>query len=195
MTESLKDLEELKSVRSTLSAQLGEFEAEYLSLMREWFCGRLSKLQLDENVRTILTPQSIHLHNLFVLKLICFCRRVCKTVVGKLTCPPQLKSDEAKLQDATPKIKDRKRKLETLESAAELNQMVSPNLIENKLSWRQEEIDRIQVFSDKNEIKNPKIDIDPAVKQTEGIVGRVYISLWEHGLDTVTHDCVVIILK
>ncbi|XP_075257946.1 transcriptional adapter 1-like isoform X2 [Convolutriloba macropyga] len=191
--------DELNQLRKELSNCLGEYESEYQSLMREWFGGRLSKVQLDENIRAILSPHNVCKHNFFLIKLFSFCRQMSISAIERLNgdgLPEANAFDES--DSNSPQSK--KLKVDLLKAAAESNRaklLESTAPIEGRTSWKQNTINRILPIAEKSDIKgaNRSENEAQAMKQTEGIVGRLYISLWEHGLHTVTHECVLVILK
>jgi len=206
MDDSAKLVEELNRLRLELVVCLKDSEHEYQALMREWFAGRLSKVQLEENVRVIIPPREICKHNLFTMKLIAFCREMSKKAVQNIhdTYHPSQVEQHIVSETGSKVVTEdspqsKKRKLSQLKAAAaDLQEKIQESTVtfESRESWKESVNNRIPSIIDKTDTKGPRVDHDSmTMKQTEGIVGRVYISLWEHGLHTVTHECVLVILK
>ena len=69
----MENLEVLTQMRHQLSQQLGDNEAEYLALMSEWFSGRITRAQIDENLTHLFSSDNAALHNRFMLQIFSHC--------------------------------------------------------------------------------------------------------------------------
>ena len=82
---------ELSSTRRKLFDLLGEQQQAYLDHLKSWFRKRCSKEEFDAAARRLLSPESVHLHNQFLLALL----NKCQTLVNISPCPPLAKPDQA----------------------------------------------------------------------------------------------------
>jgi transcriptional adapter 1 len=78
---------ELSSTRRKLFDVLGDNQQQYLDHIRNWFRKRCTKEEFDSAARKLLTPESVHLHNQFLLAVL----NKCQTLVNISPCPPLAK--------------------------------------------------------------------------------------------------------
>lgn len=69
---------ELSSTRRKLFDMLGENQMHYTDQLKNWFRKRCSKEDFDTAARKMLTPESVHLHNQFLLAVL----NKCQTLVN-----------------------------------------------------------------------------------------------------------------
>ena len=86
---------ELSSTRRALFEVLGDNQQQYLDYIKNWFRKRCTKEEFDSAARKLLTPESVHLHNQFLLAVL----NKCQTLVNISPCPPL-----AKLETQSPNI-------------------------------------------------------------------------------------------
>ncbi len=251
-------LKSLLLIRNELSLKLGQNEPEYQALMREWFSGRLTKMQLDENVKVVLSNENMQLHNIFVIKLFRVCQKMsrqvdqdfrrnqrspnCDQICGDVTSgsnSPAANQEHQRFDDVRIRISrenENNAKFDLMVATADQFYEETPQPKKAKISsdspaclesvtcddfestssceneekfylrrsesWRDEVLPRLPTFSShrsdavyQSQLKNECMGHEVSQTQTEGLVGRLYVGLWEHGLDTVTHDCVLLIFK
>ena len=82
---------ELSSTRRKLFDMLADQQQAYLDHLKSWFRKRCSKEEFDAAARRLLSPESVHLHNQFLLALL----NKCQTLVNISPCPPLAKPDLA----------------------------------------------------------------------------------------------------
>lgn len=78
---------ELSSTRRALFDVLGDNQQQYLDYIKNWFRKRCTKEEFDSAARKLLTPESVHLHNQFLLAVL----NKCQTLVNISPCPPLAK--------------------------------------------------------------------------------------------------------
>lgn len=90
---------ELSSTRRRLFEMLGESQGAYIEQMKNWFRKRCSKEEFDSAARKLLTPDSVHLHNQFLLAIL----NKCQTLVN-ITPGPSLVKAEASPLPSNPEL-------------------------------------------------------------------------------------------
>jgi len=80
---------ELSSTRRRLFEALGENQHQYLDHIKTWFRKRCTKEEFDTAARKLLTTESVHLHNQFLLAVL----NKCQTLVNISPCPTLTKVD------------------------------------------------------------------------------------------------------
>ena len=90
---------ELSSTRRRLFEMLGDSQAAYTDQMKNWFRKRCSKEEFDSAARKLLTPESVHLHNQFLMAIL----NKCQTLVN-ITPGPTIVKTEASPLPPTPDL-------------------------------------------------------------------------------------------
>ena len=73
---------ELSSTRRLLFDMLGENQAAYTEHMKNWFRKRCTKEEFDSTARKLLTPESVHLHNQFLMAILKKCQTLANITPG-----------------------------------------------------------------------------------------------------------------
>lgn len=84
---------ELSSARRKLQGALGESQHEYFRQMKLWFRKRISKDDFDIEARKLLSMDSSHLHNEFLLAIL----NKCQTLANFTPAPPKTLASTAEL--------------------------------------------------------------------------------------------------
>jgi len=90
---------ELSSTRRRLFDMLGDSQAAYIEQMKSWFRKKCSKEEFDSAARKLLTPESVHLHNQFLMAIL----NKCQTLVN-ITPGPTLVKAEASPLPSNPEL-------------------------------------------------------------------------------------------
>jgi len=90
---------ELSSTRRRLFEMLGESQGAYIEQMKNWFRKRCTKEEFDSAARKLLTPESVHLHNQFLMAIL----NKCQTLVN-ITPGPTLVKAEASPLPSNPEL-------------------------------------------------------------------------------------------
>ena len=83
----------LLNLRSQLSLHLGDNEAEYQALLREWFSGRITRIQIDESVRQLFSFDGVALHNRFMLEIFSHCQNLSNNFEENLCFKPRMATE------------------------------------------------------------------------------------------------------
>ena len=126
---------ELSSTRRQLFDSLGDNQHQYLDHIKNWFRKRCTKEEFDSAARKLLSPESVHLHNQFLLALL----NKCQTLVNISPCPPLAKLEPQSSNipellspskfDVTDRLKKGKIKRKSKPNRASLEHRFQPVLV------------------------------------------------------------------
>eukprot|EP00092_Neocalanus_flemingeri_P024308 GFUD01026364.1.p1 GENE.GFUD01026364.1~~GFUD01026364.1.p1 ORF type:complete len:333 (+),score=124.74 GFUD01026364.1:44-1042(+) len=189
---------ELSSTRRKLFDMLGDSQATYTEQMKNWFRKKCSKEEFDSAARKLLTPDSVHLHNQFLLAIL----NKCQTLVNITPGPTIAKVDPSplpsnpdllsptKLDGSADRLKKGKIKRKTKPNRPQLEHRFqavsvsscSPDVTSSPASLTKEE-KGLQFCA--REKTMPDISL---------IHGRLLVAAWEEGLEGVEEEAVAITL-
>ena len=93
---------ELSSARRKLQSALGESQHEYFRQMKLWFRKRISKDDFDIEARKLLSLDSSHLHNEFLLAIL----NKCQTLANFTPTPAKTMTTSSSAELLTPRKYD-----------------------------------------------------------------------------------------
>jgi len=188
---------ELSSTRRKLFEMLGDSQSMYIDHMKSWFRKRCSKEEFDSAARKLLSPESVHLHNQFLMAIL----NKCQTLVNITPGPSLVKAESSplpsnpellsptKVDGSGDRLKKGKIKRRVKANKPQLEHRFQPVSVgscavevNNSLSITQEE-KNLQFCS--RERTMPDISL---------IHGRLLVAAWEEGLEGVEEDAVAITL-
>jgi len=105
--------DDIDEARESLQNALGDKFTEYMLHLKKWFSGKTTKQEFDNEARSIVTDNYIHLHNEFILRIITKCNNFTSMVTDAANKP--LSNKQTLNQDLLNKktIQKAKKKLKT----------------------------------------------------------------------------------
>jgi len=185
---------ELSSTRRRLFEMLGDSQTAYTEQMKNWFRKRCSKEEFDSAARKLLTPESVHLHNQFLMAIL----NKCQTLVN-ITPGPTMVKTEASPLPSTPDLlsptkvdgsADRLKK-------GKIKRKVKPNRPQLEHRFQQ-----VPVGSCSTDLASSPTTITQEEKGLQFcarekmmpdislIHGRLLVAAWEEGLEGVEEEAV-----
>jgi len=186
---------ELSSTRRKLFDVLGDNQQQYLDHLKAWFRKRCSKEEFDAAARKLLTQESVHLHNQFLLAVL----NKCQTLVNIAPCPPLAKLEPQSSNipellspskfEQSDRLKKGKIKRKSKPNRASLEHRFQP----------------VQVANCAPEVPLPSV-LAPEEKSVQFcarestlpdvslVHGRLLVAAWEEGLEGVEENAVKLAL-
>jgi len=188
---------ELSSTRRKLFEMLGESQGAYIDQMKNWFRKRCSKEEFDASARKLLNPESVHLHNQFLMAIL----NKCQTLVNISPSPSLIKSESVlpsnqellsptKIDGSGDRLKKGKIKRKTKPNRPQLEHRFHPVSVSScapEVSGSQTNIPQ--------EEKNLSFCVrEKTMPDISLIHGRLLVAAWEEGLESVEEEAVAITL-
>ncbi|XP_064649640.1 transcriptional adapter 1-like [Lineus longissimus] len=172
---------ELNVAKKNLSDVLGDAMKTYLIILKSWFKQKISREDFDYEARKLLTSETVHLHNEFLLAILSKCQSLASALAPKdvnssshsLSSPKQIKKPRLKRKSSS-----------------------------NKASFQQR-------FVPADPLKNVPLAVVKGPEDEGGIHfcsrelilpgistihGRMIVTAWDFGLDNVEDDAVRMML-
>ncbi|RWS27547.1 hypothetical protein B4U80_09003 [Leptotrombidium deliense] len=96
-------MDELSVVKSKLFSALGDNFKGYLRLLKKWFKCNLTKEEFDSEAKQLLSPQTVTLHNQFLVSLFNKCQQL--STIGQKKTATDIKTDKDEKKVKTKKAK------------------------------------------------------------------------------------------
>jgi len=189
---------ELSSTRRKLFDMLGESQSAYTEQMKNWFRKRCSKEEFDSAARKLLTPDSVHLHNQFLLAIL----NKCQTLVNITPGPTLVKADSSplpsnpellsptKFDGSADRLKKGKIKRKVKPNRPQLEHRFQPVSVSSCSS----DLTNIPTNLSNEEKGLQFCSREKLMPDISLIHGRLLVAAWEEGLEGVEEEAVAMTL-
>jgi len=151
----------------------------YLQMLKSWFKQKITREDFDHEARSLLSTESVHLHNQFLLAILTKCQNIGSSL---------LSSDHASQtsSDKQQKKEKSKRKLAIYHTGLHQRFLAADPLCQAPVIQPQfpEQNDRVPDYATR-EMLLPDIAM---------VHGRLVVTAWEFGLDSVDDDAVHLLM-
>jgi len=189
---------ELSSTRRLLFDMLGESQAAYTEHMKNWFRKRCTKEEFDSAARKLLTPESVHLHNQFLMAILNKCQTlvnitpgptIVKAEASPLPSNPELLSP-TKIDGSGDRLKKGKIKRKLKPNRPQLEHRFQPVSVSSCA---------VELTSSPKTITQEEKSLQFCVREKTMpdislIHGRLLVAAWEEGLEGVEEEAVAMTL-
>lgn len=157
--------------KKKLCDQLGDNFKSYLRLMKLWFTTKMTKENFDFEARKFFSPEVVHLHNEFLLRVLNKCQIQCPTQAFKRPSGTSNRENEKTgSSQAKKKLKTTRVTFERRFQSASVAQHPPPVVSKPPLNY--------------------DLSQNAALTDIQMIHGRMFVTAWDYGLDFVSDDSV-----
>ncbi|KAK2154424.1 hypothetical protein LSH36_269g08061 [Paralvinella palmiformis] len=176
---------ELTSAKKNLADVLGDNMKHYLRILKSWFRQKISRDDFDYEARKLLTSDSVHVHNQFLLAILTKCQTIGANIVQKDVVSTSHQQQISMHKVKRVKDRDKKRSQSPRVTFHQRFLQVNP-LIHAPL---------IQPHIPESEERGPGYVSREILLPDVGLIhGRMIVTAWDYGLEDVDDDAIRLLL-